>query len=45
MFLKVWGYFGQFFSIQLDRQLSRQTVKLRTAAFPAQQLSLDSSFP
>jgi hypothetical protein len=39
------GYFRQFFSVQLDSQPSRQTVKLRTAAFSAQQLSLHSSFP
>lgn len=33
----------QFLDIQLDRQPSRQTAKLETAAFPAQQLSLHSS--
>jgi hypothetical protein len=44
-FSKLWGYFRQFLSIQLDSQLSYQTVKFETAAFSAQQLSLHSSFP
>jgi hypothetical protein len=39
------GYFSQFASSQPDNQLSCQTVKLRVVAFPAQQLSLYSSFP
>jgi hypothetical protein len=37
--------FRQFHNLQLDSQLSCQTAKLRTAAFPPQQLSVDSSFP
>jgi hypothetical protein len=45
MFSKLKGYFGQFLITQLDSQPTHQTVKLETAAFPAQQLSLHSSFP
>jgi hypothetical protein len=44
-FFRTSEYFGQFHSIQLDSQLSCQTLKLRTAAFSVQQLSLHSSFP
>jgi hypothetical protein len=44
-FFRTSGYFGQFHSIQLDSQLSCQTLKLGTAAFSVQQLSLHSSFP
>jgi hypothetical protein len=42
MFLELQGYFRQFLSIQLRSQPIHQTVKLRTTAFPGQQLSLDS---
>jgi hypothetical protein len=44
MFLTLWGHFRQFLSIQLDSQPSSQTLKFRTAAFPAQQLCVHSSF-
>jgi hypothetical protein len=39
------GYFSQFASSQPNNQLSCQTVKFGVVAFPAQQLSLYSSFP
>jgi hypothetical protein len=45
MFTEQRGYSRQFINIQLASQLSSQTVKLETAAFPTQQLSLHSSFP
>jgi hypothetical protein len=45
MFSELGGYFRQFLNIQLASQPSSQTVKLRTAAFSTQQLSLHSSFP
>jgi hypothetical protein len=43
--LKLSGHFGQFLNIQLASQTTSQTVKLGTAAFPAQQLFLHNSFP
>jgi hypothetical protein len=45
MYSELWGYFRQFLGIQLNRQPNRQTVKLRTATSPAQQLFIHSSFP
>jgi hypothetical protein len=45
IFSELRGYFRHFLCIQLDSQPSRQTLKLRTTAFPRQQLSLHSSFP
>jgi hypothetical protein len=41
---KNYGYFRQFIFSQPDSQISCQTLKLKTAAFAAQQLYLHSSF-